>query len=155
MAKVLGDLNLEDEHVTIGVTDRVREAAHRLMDVPGGVLVVLDDQERPCGIVRPDHVLGYVLKGGDLDHACCRDIMESDLLRLPLTTPLSEVIEAVDARRPAAVVALDDHGEHAELDRASDECVQTGSGGRGVWAGRGRPPSSSVIKLAISGRRRC
>lgn len=113
MAKVLGDLNLEDEHVTIGVTDRVREAAHRLMDVPGGVLVVLDDQERPCGIVRPDHVLGYVLKGGDLDHACCRDIMESDLLRLPLTTPLSEVIEAVDARRPAAVVALDDHGEHA------------------------------------------
>jgi len=120
MATRLGDLDLEDEHVTVGLDDSLMEAAHRLIDVPGGVLIVLDDGGTPHGIVRPDHVLSQVVRSIDLRGARCRDVMESDLLRLSIHTPLREVVEAVATRSPSAVVAIDEDGEYAGWFSPSD-----------------------------------
>jgi signal-transduction protein with cAMP-binding, CBS, and nucleotidyltransferase domain len=120
MSMRLGDLDLEDEHVTVGLEDSLMEAAHRLIDVPGGVLIVLDDEGSPHGIVRPDHVLMHVVRNSDLTSTRCRDVMESDLLRMSLMTPLGEVIAAVEARSPAAVVAVDENGEYAGWFSPSD-----------------------------------
>ena len=107
---VLGDLDLDDEHVTIGLEDSLEEAAHRLIDVPGGVLVVLDDGSQPRGLIRPDHLLREVLRGTDLKTAVCRDVMLSDVLRVPVSTALDEVVELIDRRQPGAVVGVADDG---------------------------------------------
>ena len=107
---VLGDLDLDDEHVTIGLEDSLEEAAHRLIDVPGGVLVVLDDESQPRGLIRPDHLLREVLRGTDLKTAVCRDVMLSDVLRVPVSTALDEVVELIDRRQPGAVVGVADDG---------------------------------------------
>ena len=107
---VLGDLDLEDEHVTIGLEDSLEEAAHRLIDVPGGVLVVLDDDGQPRGLIRPDHVLREVLRGTELQSAVCRDVMLSDVLRVPVSTPMDEVVSIIDRRQPDAVVGVADDG---------------------------------------------
>ena len=107
---VLGDLDLDDEHVTIGLEDSLEEAAHRLIDVPGGVLVVLDDGSQPRGLIRPDHLLREVLRGTDLKTAVCRDVMLSDVLRVPVSTALDEVVALIDRRQPGAVVGGADDG---------------------------------------------
>jgi len=107
---VLGDLDLEDEHVTIGLEDSLEEAAHRLIDVPGGVLVVLDDEGQPRGLIRPDHLLREVLRGTELRASGCRDVMLSDVLRVPVDTPLDEVVANIDRRQPDAVVGVDENG---------------------------------------------
>ena len=109
MVGLLGDLDLEDEHVTIGLEDSLEEAAHRLIDVPGGVLVV-STMRRSRGLIRPDHLLREVLKGTDLRASVCRDVMLSDVLRLPVSTPLEEVVAVIDRRQPDAVVGVDDEG---------------------------------------------
>ena len=36
----VADLDLNDEHMTIGLSDTLKEAAKRLLSIPGGVLVV-------------------------------------------------------------------------------------------------------------------
>ena len=41
--KTISELNLNDEHITVGVDDTLKEGAKRLLSVPGGVLIVLDD----------------------------------------------------------------------------------------------------------------
>ena len=40
MSKTVGDLNLEDEHTTVGIDDTLQEAALRLLTTSGGILVV-------------------------------------------------------------------------------------------------------------------
>ena len=44
--KTVADLDLNDEHITAGVSDTLQEAARRLLTVPGGILVVLDDNSK-------------------------------------------------------------------------------------------------------------
>ena len=42
----VADLDLNDEHMTIGLSDTLKEAAKRLLSIPGGVLVVLADDSK-------------------------------------------------------------------------------------------------------------
>ena len=72
--------------------------------------MVLDDEAQPRGLIRPDHLLREVLKGTDLRASVCRDVMLSDVLRLPVSTPLDEVVAVIDRRQPDAVVGVDDEG---------------------------------------------
>ena len=40
---LISDLILTDEHTTVGVDDSIVEGTKRLIDMPGGVLIVLDE----------------------------------------------------------------------------------------------------------------
>ena len=50
--KTVADLDLNDEHITAGVSDTLQEAARRLLSVPGGILVVLDDDSKVKGVLN-------------------------------------------------------------------------------------------------------
>ena len=46
MGKTVGDLTLDDEHMSVGVDDTLQEAAKRLLTISGGIVVVLGDEHR-------------------------------------------------------------------------------------------------------------
>ena len=51
MGKTVGDLTLDDEHMSVGVDDTLQEAAKRLLTIRGGIVGVLGDEHRVKGVI--------------------------------------------------------------------------------------------------------
>ena len=51
MAKTVADLNLDDEHMTIGIEDTLQEGARRMLTISGGIVVVLSDENKVRGVL--------------------------------------------------------------------------------------------------------
>ena len=119
VTKTVADLELDDEHITAGLDDSLQEGANRLLSVPGGVLIVLSDDNKVKGVIGAKQMLTAIANGSDISSTKCNQIMEMDFLQVELTTPLSEVLGAIKKRSPQAVVAVDD-GEFAGYFSPSD-----------------------------------
>ena len=92
VTKTVADLELDDEHITAGLDDSLQEGANRLLSVPGGVLIVLSDDNKVKGVIGAKQMLTAIAKGSDISSTKCNQIMEMDFLQVELTTPLSEVL---------------------------------------------------------------
>ena len=119
VTKTVADLELDDEHITAGLDDSLQEGANRLLSVPGGVLIVLSDDNKVKGVIGAKQMLTAIANGSDISSTKCNQIMEMDFLQVELTTPLSEVLGEIKKRSPQAVVAVDD-GEFAGYFSPSD-----------------------------------
>jgi predicted transcriptional regulator len=111
MGKTVRDLTLDDEHMTVGTEDTLQEAAQRLLTVPGGILVVLDDGNRVQGVIGQRQLLKALADGVDGSKQKCHEHMEMDLLTVRLDDELKGVLGEVQTRSPQAVVAVDDNDE--------------------------------------------
>jgi predicted transcriptional regulator len=111
MGKTVRDLTLDDEHMTVGTEDTLQEAAQRLLTVPGGILVVLDDGNRVKGVIGQRQLLKALADGVDGSKHKCHEHMEMDLLTVRLDDELKGVLGEVQTRSPQAVVAVDDNDE--------------------------------------------
>ncbi|MBT4069674.1 MAG: CBS domain-containing protein [Euryarchaeota archaeon] len=110
MEKTVADLKLDDEHITAGLNDSIQEGANRLLSVPGGVLIVLDDENKVKGVIGTKQMLTAISKGSDVSSTKCGEIMEMDFLQVELDTSLSDVLSQIKKRSPQAVVAVDNGG---------------------------------------------
>lgn len=111
MGGTLRDLNLEDEHCTIGVEDTLLEASKRLLSTPGGILVVLDDEDRVKGILREHELIMMISREQDAKKELCKDHMEMDIWQVQIDTPLNDVLKQVESRGPQAVIVIDENSE--------------------------------------------
>ena len=84
-SKTVGDLNLEDEHITVGVSDTLQEAARRLLTVPGGILIVLGDDSKVKGVMGYKQFLIAIDKQIDTTTATCGEYMELDFMEVSLS----------------------------------------------------------------------
>ena len=119
VGKTVADLELDDEHITAGLDDSLQEGANRLLSVPGGVLIILNDDNQVKGVIGTKQMLTAISKGLDVSSTKCNEIMEMDFLQVELDTPLSEVLSEIKKRSPQAVVAVND-GEFAGYFSPSD-----------------------------------
>ena len=119
VTKTVADLELDDEHITAGLDDSLQEGANRLLSVPGGVLIVLSDDNKVKGVIGAKQMLTAIAKGSDISSTKCNQIMEMDFLQVELATPLSEVLAEIKKRSPQAVVAVN-NGEFAGYFSPSD-----------------------------------
>jgi len=108
MGKQVKDLKLDDEHLTIGMDDSLQEAARRLLTISGGILIVLDEDEKVKGVLGQRQLVQALADGIDGAAAACHAHMEMDFLQVDLEDSLSEVLADVRKRSPQAVVAVDD-----------------------------------------------
>lgn len=111
MSKTVRDLTLDDEHMTIGINDSLQEAAKRLLSVPGGILVVLDDEQHVKGVIGHRQLLKALSVGINASTARCHQHMEMDFMQVQLHDDLKTVLEKIKIRSPQAVVAIDEHEE--------------------------------------------
>ena len=108
--RVLGDINLSDEYLSIGLDDSLEEAGHRFMSVESGVLIVLNDDDKARGVITQNMIIRAVLDGKKLANTKCKSIMQSDILEFNINTPIPEVMSEVEKREPKAIIGVDDDG---------------------------------------------
>ena len=107
----VADLDLNDEHMTIGLSDTLKEAAKRLLSIPGGVLVVLADDSKVKGVIGHKQLLLAIESDADTKNATCAEHMEMDFMEVKLDEDLQVVMQKIRQRSPQAVVAIDEHGD--------------------------------------------
>jgi predicted transcriptional regulator len=110
MSETVADLELDDEHVTIGLDDTLVEGCKRLVSIPSGILVVLDDEEQVKGVIGQRQMLKAIGNGVDVNATTCKEVMEMDVLKVALSDSIADVIKSVNERMPQAVVAVDESG---------------------------------------------
>lgn len=108
MVSTVGDLKLDDEHSTIGLEDSLQEGAKRLMSVQNGILVVLDNDNQVKGVLGTKQFLKAFADGKSSTNEKCMSHMEMDFLLVHVSEKLDSVLEKIKARKPQAVVAVDD-----------------------------------------------
>ena len=118
--KTISELNLNDEHITVGVEDTLREGAKRLLSVPGGILIVLDDDSKVKGVMGYKQFLQAIDKEMDMSSSKCGDLMEMDFMEVKNSDSIKEVLKQIRKRSPQAVVSVDENGEFAGYFSPSD-----------------------------------
>ena len=118
--KTISELNLNDEHITVGVEDSLREGAKRLLSVPGGILIVLDDDSKVKGVMGYKQFLQAIDKEMDMSSSKCGDIMEMDFMEVKNSDSIKEVLKQIRKRSPQAVVAVDENREFSGYFSPSD-----------------------------------
>lgn len=107
----MADLTLDDEHMTVGVADTLQEAAKRLLTISGGIVVVLDDDQRVKGVLGQRQLIKAMSEGVDGEAAQCHEYMEMDFMQVELKDSLKSVLADIQTRSPQAVVAVDGNQE--------------------------------------------
>ncbi len=120
MVKTVADLDLGDEHMTIGIDDSIAEASGRLLTMTGGILVVLDGDSKTKGVIGHRQFLKALSQNVDATTSKCSEWMEMDFLEVQLSDTLKSVLNDVQKRAPQAVVAVDENGEFAGYFSPSD-----------------------------------
>ena len=118
--RTIAELNLNDEHITVGVEDTLREGAKRLLSVPGGILIVLDDDSKVKGVMGYKQFLQAIDKQMDMNSSKCGDIMEMDFMEVKNTDSIKNVLKQIKKRSPQAVVSIDENGEFSGYFSPSD-----------------------------------
>lgn len=111
MGKTVADLTLDDEHMTVGVADTLQEAAKRLLTISGGIVVVLDDDQRVKGVLGQRQLIKAMSEGVDGEGTQCHEYMEMDFMQVELKDSLKSVLADIQTRSPQAVVAVDENQE--------------------------------------------
>ena len=81
MPKTIADLNLDDEHITVGVDDTLQEGAKRMMSIQGGIVIVLNDSNNVKGVLGNNQFLKAMSQAVDVSQAKCAEWMEMDFLK--------------------------------------------------------------------------
>ena len=118
--KTISELNLNDEHITVGVDDTLKEGAKRLLSVPGGVLIVLDDDSRVKGVMGYKQFLQAIDRDMDTNSVKCGELMEMDFMEVKNSDNIRDVLKSIKKRSPQAVVSVDENGEFSGYFSPSD-----------------------------------
>ena len=111
MGKTVGDLTLDDEHMSVGVDDTLQEAAKRLLTIRGGSVVVLGDEHRVKGVIGQRQLIKALSQGVDASAVQCHQHMEMDFMQVRRSDDLKTVLADIQQRSPQAVVAVDENDE--------------------------------------------
>ena len=111
MGKTVGDLTLDDEHMSVGVDDTLQEAANRLLTISGGIVVVLGDEHRVKGVIGQRQLIKALSQGVDASAVQCHQHMEMDFMQVRRSDDLKTVLADIQQRSPQAVVAVDENDE--------------------------------------------
>jgi predicted transcriptional regulator len=120
MAKTVADLNLDDEHITIGVEDTLQEGARRMLSISSGIVVVLSENNKVRGVLGHSQFLKAMSESADATLSKCAEWMEMDFLQVKQSDTLKHVLSEIQKRSPQAVVAVDAHDEFAGYFSPSD-----------------------------------
>ena len=102
MSETFADLELDDEHVTIGLDDTLVEGCKRLVSIPSGILVVLDDEEtsQRCHWSTTDAQSDWKRRRCECYNM--QEVMGMDVLKVALSDSIADVIKSVNERMPQA-----------------------------------------------------
>jgi len=123
----ISDLVLDDEHDVIAMDDNLVAAANKLLALPRGVLVVLDGNKAK-GVLTSIQLLKALASGNDMNSEQCSSHMDMDMMAVNLNDKLVDLKPELAARKPHAIVAVNDEGDFSGYFSPNDyrEALQLG-----------------------------
>lgn len=107
----VSDLIITDEFKTININSKGKEAAEELMGIPRGVVLVINDDEEPKGVITAREFLKSIVEGTNPVEVEVGGLMNEDIMPITLSSMLDDVVPEVTKRDPYAVVVVDDAGK--------------------------------------------
>ncbi len=106
----VSDLTITDEFKTIVDTSDGRAAAEELMKIPRGIVLVVDEENKPCGVITAREFLTMIVKGDNPTAMSVNSLMNTDIMEIKYSALLDNVVPKVTERDPYAVVVTDKEG---------------------------------------------
>jgi CBS domain-containing protein len=99
----------------------LRDVARMMIDNDCGQIPVVDDAQRPIGVVTDrDIAIRVVAEGRDSNSACAGDAMSSPVRTVSVDTPLRDVVCAMEADQIRRVPVVDSDGKLAGIVSIAD-----------------------------------
>ena len=107
----VGDLEITDEFKIIDVESSGKEAAKKLMGIPRGVVLVIDTEDKPAGVITAREFLIKIVNGDNPTGMKVNKIMNTNILQLEESMLLDDAVPEVTTKDPYAVVVTDKGGK--------------------------------------------
>ena len=102
----VSELEIKDEHDIISHKSSLSLAAEKILKLAKGVLVVIDDNNKPLGILSDSHLLSALANEVDATEIC-ENYMDSDILYVKPNDNIKNLIDMRN-RKPSAIIVIDD-----------------------------------------------
>ncbi|MCK5561381.1 MAG: CBS domain-containing protein [Thermoplasmata archaeon] len=106
----VSDLTITDEFKTIVDSADGRSAAEELMKIPRGIVLVVDEDNKPCGVITAREFLTRIVDGDNPTAMSVNNLMNTDIMEIKYSALLDNVVPKVTERDPYAVVVTDKEG---------------------------------------------
>jgi predicted transcriptional regulator len=106
----VSDLTITDEFKTIVDSADGRAAAEELMKIPRGIVLVVDEENKPCGVITAREFLTRIVEGNNPTDMSVNNLMNTDIMEIKFSALLDSVVPKVTERDPYAVVVTDKEG---------------------------------------------
>jgi predicted transcriptional regulator len=106
----VSDLDVTDEFKTINVKHTGKDAAEKLMEIPRGVVLAIDDKNKVKGVLTAREFLVTIVKGSDPVKLKVSDLMNTDIFEIGFDENLDDVVPKVTQKDPYAVVVVSKDG---------------------------------------------
>jgi predicted transcriptional regulator len=106
----VSDLTITDEFKTINDSADGRAAAEELMTIPRGIVLVVDEDNKPCGVITAREFLTKIVSGDNPTEMSVESLMNTDIMEIKYSALLDSVVPKVTERDPYAVVVTDKEG---------------------------------------------
>ncbi len=106
----VSDLTITDEFKTIVDSADGRAAAEELMKIPRGIVLVVDEENKPCGVITAREFLTRIVEGDNPTGMSVNNLMNTDIMEIKFSALLDSVVPKVTERDPYAVVVTDKEG---------------------------------------------
>ena len=107
----VSDLIITDEFKTISNKADGKEAAQELMGIPRGVVLVINGDQKPQGVITAREFLKSIVEGENPTTMSVGDLMNKDIMGIQYSAKLDSVVPEVTKNDPYAVVVVDDEGK--------------------------------------------
>lgn len=107
----VSDLIITDEFKVIEMDSNGKAAAQKLMGIPRGVVLVIDNQGKAKGVITAREFLKKIVDGDNPVDLNVDKLMNTDIMEIDLTSLLDNVVPEVTQRDPYAVVVIDNDGK--------------------------------------------
>ena len=107
----VSDLIITDEFKIIEMASNGKAAAQKLMGIPRGVVLVIDNEGKPKGVITAREFLKKIVDGENPVDLNVDRLMNTDIMEINYTALLDHVVPQVTQRDPYAVVVIDETGK--------------------------------------------
>ena len=107
----VSDLVITDEFRTVSKNATGKEAAAMLMKIPHGIVLVVDKNNRPEGVITAREFLSKIIDGENPVDLSAAGIMNTDIMEIKYNALLDKVVPKVTENDPYAVIVTDKDGK--------------------------------------------
>tara|TARA_R110000824_G_scaffold32399_2_gene104641 strand:+ start:261 stop:641 length:381 start_codon:yes stop_codon:yes gene_type:complete len=104
----VSELEINDEHDVISKESPLSLAAEKILKLARGVLVVIDEENKPLGILSDSHLLSALANEVDATEICGEHV-DINILCVKLSDNIKDIMDMRN-RKPSAIIVIDEEG---------------------------------------------